>query len=126
MSQVNSQGHVRDEAETPIPPESATLFEEYEGIFYMHCPIYRAAHTRHFNQSWALGGWKVALPAQPGGELTYVCSTPATTSTAGPDCMKKTSLDLVKQYSSSKFINNSNLKKDPKARISDNTLYSDS
>jgi hypothetical protein len=50
----NSQGHISDEAETLIPPLLAARFEEYEGIFDMHCSIDRAAHTRLLmNQSWA-------------------------------------------------------------------------
>jgi hypothetical protein len=45
---VNSQGHVsmfRDEAETLILPVSVISFEEYKGMFYMHCPIDKAVHT---------------------------------------------------------------------------------
>jgi hypothetical protein len=78
-SQVNSQGHVKDEAETLILPVPGTLFEKYEGPFYMHCPIDRAAHTWPLITShghWQ--EWKVAQPP-PGGELTQcVRSTPVT------------------------------------------------
>ena len=79
----NSQGHISDETETLIPPLPAALFEEYEVIFYMHCPIDRAAHTQPLiNQSWALVGMESGAAAAGKRTHNLVCSGAASIPTA--------------------------------------------